>query len=79
VVEVVLPTFNLSASIIAHAQHVTLSHPSPQSYAFAAGLWIPTDLIRIRIEHFCSIQIRVQAKTELSKTFSFSNFFELKI
>jgi hypothetical protein len=35
------------------------------------------DLIRIRIQHFCSI--RIQAKTELSKTISFSNFVEIKI
>jgi hypothetical protein len=42
-------------------------------------LWIRIDLIRIRIQHFCSIQIRIQAKTELSKTISFSNFFEIKI
>jgi hypothetical protein len=41
------------------------------------GLWIRIDLIRIRIQHFCSIRIRIQiqAKTELSKTISFSNFF----
>jgi neuralized-like protein 4 len=35
-------------------------------------------LIRIRIQHFCSIRIRIhwiQAKTELSKSISFSNFF----
>jgi hypothetical protein len=50
-----------------------------------AGLWIRIDLIRIRIQHFCSIRIRIQnririqAKTELSKTISFSNFFEIKI
>jgi hypothetical protein len=43
------------------------------------GLWIRIDLIRIRIQHFCSIRIRIQAKTELSKIISFSNFFELKI
>jgi hypothetical protein len=42
-------------------------------------LWIRIDLIRIRIQHFCSIRIRIQAKTELSKTISFSNFFEIKI
>jgi hypothetical protein len=29
--------------------------------------------------HFCSIRIRIQAKTELSRTISFSNFFEFKI
>jgi hypothetical protein len=56
---------------------------------FQAGLWIRIDLIRIRIQHFCSIRIRIkfriwirfriQAKTELSKTISFSNFFEIKI
>jgi hypothetical protein len=50
------------------------------------GLWIRIDLILIRIQHFCSIRIqfriqfrirfriRIQAKTELSKTISFSNF-----
>jgi hypothetical protein len=38
--------------------------------AFFPGLWI-------RIQHFCSI--RIQAKTELSKTISFSNFVEIKI
>jgi hypothetical protein len=43
------------------------------------GLWIRVDLLRIRIQHFCSIRIRIQAKTELSKTISFSNFFEIKI
>jgi hypothetical protein len=48
-------------------------------------LWIRIDLIRIRIQHFCSIRIRIQnririqAKTELSKKISFSNFFEIKI
>jgi hypothetical protein len=42
---------------------------------FTAGLWIRIDLIRIR--HFCSI--RIQAKTELSKTISYSNFFGIKI
>jgi hypothetical protein len=34
------------------------------------GLWIRIDLIRIRIQHFCSIRIqfriRIQAKTELT-------------
>jgi hypothetical protein len=44
-----------------------------------AGLWIRIDLLRIRIQHFCSIRIRIQAKTELSKTISFSNFVEIKI
>jgi hypothetical protein len=45
-----------------------------------SGLWIRIDLIRILIQHFCSIriQIRIQAKTALSKTISFSNFFEIK-
>jgi hypothetical protein len=47
------------------------------------GLWIWIDFIRIRIQHFCSVRIqnriRIQAKTELSKTISFSNFFEIKI
>jgi hypothetical protein len=51
--------------------------------AFLAGLWIRIDLIRIRIQHFCSIRFRIRfrikAKTELSKTISFSNFFEIKI
>jgi hypothetical protein len=37
-------------------------------YHFWAGLWIRIDLIRIWIQHFCSIRIRIQAKTELSKT-----------
>jgi hypothetical protein len=49
---------------------------------FSAGLWIRIDLIGIRIPHFCSIRIRIrfriQAKTELSKTILFSNFFEIK-
>jgi hypothetical protein len=36
-----------------------------------AGLWIRIDSMRI--------WIRIQAKTELSKTISFSNFFEIKI
>jgi hypothetical protein len=49
-----------------------------------SGLWwIRIDLIQIRIQHFCSIRIqfriRIQAKTELSKTISFSHFFETKI
>jgi hypothetical protein len=44
-----------------------------------AGLWIRIDLIQIRIQHFCSIRIRIQAKTELSKAISFSNFVEIKI
>jgi hypothetical protein len=47
------------------------------------GLWIRIDIIRIRIQHFCSIRIRIrfriQAKTELSKTIFFSNLFEIKI
>jgi hypothetical protein len=43
------------------------------------GLRIRIDLIRIRIQQFCSIRIRIQAKTEFSKTISFSNFFEIKI
>jgi hypothetical protein len=47
------------------------------------GLWIRIDLMRIRIQHFFSIRIqfriRIQAKTELSKTISLSNFFEIKI
>jgi hypothetical protein len=36
------------------------------------GLWIRIDSIRIRIQHFSSIRIRlrIQAKTELSKTIS---------
>jgi hypothetical protein len=46
---------------------------------FLAGLWIRIDLIRIRIQHFCSIRFRIQAKTEILKTISFSNFFEIKI
>jgi selenocysteine-specific elongation factor len=46
-----------------------------------ARLWIRIDSKRIRIQHFYSIRIRfrIQAKTELSKTISFSNFFEIKI
>jgi hypothetical protein len=47
------------------------------------GLWIRIDSIRIRIQHFCSIRIRIQfriqAKTELSKTIFFSNFLKIKI
>jgi hypothetical protein len=43
--------------------------PTVLDLVFVAGLWIRIDLIRIRI----------QAKTELSKTISFSNFFEIKI
>jgi hypothetical protein len=39
--------------------------------ALQAGLWIRIDLMRIRIQHFCSIRIRIQAKTELSKTIAF--------
>jgi hypothetical protein len=50
---------------------------------FKAGLWIRIDLILIQIQHFFSIRIRfrirIQAKTELSKTISFSNFFQIKI
>jgi hypothetical protein len=42
------------------------------SHHFFAGLWI-------RIHHFSSIRIRIQAKTELSKTISLSNLFETKI
>jgi hypothetical protein len=45
-------------------------------------LWIRIDVIRIRIQHFCSIRIRIQfriqAKTELLITISFSNFFKSK-
>jgi hypothetical protein len=46
-----------------------------------SGLWIRIDLLRIRIQHFCSIRIRfrIQDKTELSKITSLSNFFEIKI
>jgi hypothetical protein len=44
-----------------------------------AGLWIRIDLIRIRIQHFYSIRIRIQAETELLKTISLSNFVEIKI
>jgi hypothetical protein len=47
--------------------------------SFKSGLWIPIDLLPIRIQHFCSIRIRIQAKPELLKTISFSNFFEIKI
>jgi hypothetical protein len=43
--------------------------PSVEICIQCSGLWIWIDLIRIRI----------QAKTELSKTISFSNFFEIKI
>jgi hypothetical protein len=50
---------------------------------YKPGLWIRIDFIqiRVRIQHFCSIRIRIgiQAKTELSRTISFSNFFEIKI
>jgi hypothetical protein len=46
-------------------------------------LWIRIDSIRIRIQHFSSIQNRLriplQAKTELTYTISFSNFVEIKI
>jgi hypothetical protein len=49
---------------------------------FPSGLWIRIDSIRIWIQHFCSfrirIQFRIQAKTELSKTISFSNFLKSK-
>jgi hypothetical protein len=68
-------------------QHVTLD--MLRKGFKQAGLWIRIDLIQIRIQHFCSIRIqnriqiknriRIQAKTELSKTISFSNFFEIKI
>jgi hypothetical protein len=53
--------------------------PDPSRMS-GSGLWTPIDLLRIRIQHFCSIRIRIriQAKTELSKTISFSNFFEIK-
>jgi hypothetical protein len=34
------------------------------------GLWIRIHLIRIRIQHFGSIRIRIQAKTELLKKIS---------
>jgi hypothetical protein len=46
-----------------------------------SGLWIRIDLIRTRIQHFCSIpvRIRIQATTELLKTISFSTSFEIKI
>jgi hypothetical protein len=44
-----------------------------------SGLWIRIDLLQIRIQHFCSIRIRIQAITELSQTISFSNFFDIKI
>jgi hypothetical protein len=60
-------SYNLEAVIVERSQ------PGP-----GAGLWIRIDLIRIRIQHFCSIRIRIQnripiqAKTELSKTVSFS-------
>jgi hypothetical protein len=48
-----------------------------------SGLWIRIDCLRIRIQiqHFCAIRIRIrfriliQAKTELSKTISFPIFF----
>jgi hypothetical protein len=36
----------------------------------AAGLWIRIDLIRIRIQHFCSIRILIQAKTEQERMHS---------
>jgi hypothetical protein len=56
-------------------QYVDLQNADKQGFRI--------DLIRIRIQHFCSIRIRfrirIQAKTELSKTISFSNFFETKI
>jgi hypothetical protein len=45
------------------------------SVNFVAGLWIRSDLIRIRIQ----FRFRIQAKTEHSKTISFSNFVEIKI
>jgi hypothetical protein len=54
-------------------------------YFFKAGLWIRIDLIRIRIDliriripHFRSIRIRIEAKTELLNTISFSNFLKSK-
>jgi hypothetical protein len=44
------------------------------------GLWIRIDSIRIRIQNFCSIRIRIQfriqAKTELSKKIFFLQIFE---
>jgi hypothetical protein len=59
------------------------SQTLPRAKLFLSGLWIRIDLIRIRIQHFCAIRIRIkfriQAKTELSKTISFSNIFEIKI
>jgi hypothetical protein len=61
----------------------SIAEDTDNENVFQAGLWIRIDLIRIRIQHFCSIRIqfriRIQAKTELSKTISFSNFFEIKI
>jgi hypothetical protein len=61
----------------------------PEILPLQAGLWIRIDSIRIRIRHFCSNRIRIwiqfriwfriQAKTELSKTIFFSNFFDIKI
>jgi hypothetical protein len=43
-----------------------------------SGLWIRIHLIRIRIQHFCSIRIRIriQAKTELLKKIFFKSKFE---
>jgi hypothetical protein len=52
----------------ATGQKVTVSY-LVAVFALKAGLWIRIDLIRVRI----------QAKTELSKTIFFSNLFEIKI
>jgi hypothetical protein len=64
-----------------HQNYGKKSYMTPVSHTqgFYRGLWIRIDLIRIRIQHFCSIRIRfrIQAKTELLKTFSFSIFFEI--
>jgi hypothetical protein len=82
--QVPVPHGDDRASMRMHVQYGT------NQVNLASGLWIRIDLLRIRIridllririQHFCSIriQIRIQAKTELLKTISFSNFFEIKI
>jgi hypothetical protein len=63
--------------LIARDVHAGLIRLQGHAALRISGLWIRIDLIRI--QHFSSIRIRIQAKTELSKTIAFSNFVEIKI
>jgi hypothetical protein len=47
---------------------------------FLLGLWIRIDLIRIRIQHFCSIRIRFRIRIKLKQNFrrQFCSKFFLK-